>query len=186
AAGAAAGTLVFRTPRWAALAVATCAAWLGYVVADVDYGELGPFVLALLGLAVYAVGTRLRESELLGLPRGVGLALAAVPVFVLTFGDLSDEAAHEHLPARVAAACIATAAGAILAAVVLALDRTRRTGVVEGGAVAVTAAALLLGTRVPLTPVVFNLLLIALALGAIWVGYENDEVWLVNLGIALV
>jgi uncharacterized membrane protein len=38
----------------------------------------------------------------------------------------------------------------------------------------------------PLTPVTFNVLLIALALGAIWIGYENDEVWLVNTGIAVV
>jgi uncharacterized membrane protein len=75
---------------------------------------------------------------------------------------------------------------AVAAAVALAFDPTRRTRLFESGAVAVTAGALLLGTRVPLTPVTFNLLLIALALGAVWVGFENDEEWLVNAGIALV
>jgi uncharacterized membrane protein len=185
-AGAVAGTAVFRTPRWAALAVGTFATWLGFVVGRVHYGEVVPFALALLGLAVYAVGTRIRESELLGLPRGLGLALASLPVFVLTFGDISDDAADHELPPRVIAACIATAVAAILAGGALALDRTRRTGIFEGGAVAVTAVALLLGTRVPLTPVAFNVLLVALALGAIWVGFENDEIWLVNVGIGLV
>ncbi|HEY3183652.1 MAG TPA: DUF2157 domain-containing protein [Gaiellaceae bacterium] len=187
AGGAAAGTAVFRTPRWAALAVATLGTWLAYVVADVDYGELVPFVLGLYGLAVYALGTRLRETELLGLPRAVGFALATIPVFVLTFGHVADEAAdHEHLRRRVVAACVGTAIAAVAAAIALALDPTRPTRLYEGGAIAVAACALLLATRVPLTPVAFNLLLIALALGAIWVGYENDEVWLVNLGVAAV
>jgi uncharacterized membrane protein len=187
AAGAAAGTAVFRTPRWAALTVGTFGTWLAYVVVDVDYGELVPFVLGLYGLAIYALGTRLRETELLGLPRAVGFALAAIPVFVLTFGHVADEAAdHDHLAGRVVAACVGTAVAAVVAAIALALDRTRRTAIFEGGAIAVAAAAILLATRVPLTPVAFNLLLIALALGAIWVGYENDEVWLVNMGVAAV
>jgi uncharacterized membrane protein len=186
AAGAAAGTAVFRTSRWAALAVATLGTWLAYVVAD-DYGALVPFVLGLYGLAVCAGGTRLRETGLLGLPRAGGFALATISIFVLTFGGVAEEAAdHEHLRARVVAVCTGTAIAAVAAAIALALDRTRPTGLYEGGSIAVAAVALLLATWVPVTPVAFNVLLIALALGAIWVGYGNDEVWLVNLGIAAV
>ena len=37
-----------------------------------------------------------------------------------------------------------------------------------------------------LYPVLFNVLLVALALGAVVVGYANDETWLVNLGLVFV
>jgi uncharacterized membrane protein len=180
--GAAAGTAVLRSPHWATLTVATLGTWLAYVVADVDYGELVPFVLGLLGLAVYALGTRLRGTELFGLPRGFGYATSAVAIFVLTFGDFTED--HEHLPARVTAACVGMGIAAVAAAVALALDRTRPTALPEGAAVAVAAVALLLGPRIAIPPIAFDLLLLALALGALWVGYVNDEVWLVNLGIA--
>jgi uncharacterized membrane protein len=187
AAGAVAGTAVLRTPRWAALAFATFGAWLAYTVAHVAYGETIPFVLGLYGLAVYAAGTRFRRSALFALPRGVGFALTTIPTFALTFGNLSDGTAdHEHIPARIAVVCVACAAAAVAAGVALAFDRSRPTALAEGGFVAAAAVTLLLGTRVPLTPVAFNLLLVVLALGAIWIGYENDEVWLVNAGIAVV
>jgi uncharacterized membrane protein len=124
AAGAVAGTVVLRTPRWAALAFATFGAWLAYVVGDVDYGETIPFVLGLYGLAVYATATRLRRSDLFALPRGVGFALATIPAFALTFGDLSEGTAHHSgVPARVLAACIACGVAAIVAGGALALDR---------------------------------------------------------------
>jgi uncharacterized membrane protein len=86
AAGAAAGTAVFRTPRWTALALAVFGAWLAFLVADVDYGEVVPFVLGLYGLAIYAAGTRLRRSDLFGLPRGLGFVLATLPAFTAVGG----------------------------------------------------------------------------------------------------
>ncbi|MBA3348482.1 MAG: hypothetical protein H0T13_07960 [Actinobacteria bacterium] len=46
--------------------------------------------------------------------------------------------------------------------------------------------AVLAGGSGTLYAIVFNLLFAAVALGAIYVGYQTDEPWLVNLGVVLV
>ena len=81
---------------------------------------------------------------------------------------------------------------ALAGAASLLLDRTRGTGIAEGvaiaGAVAVVVSAVLVvpGDDPLALPLLANLGLAVVALGAVLVGYANEEGWLVNLGIALV
>jgi uncharacterized membrane protein len=184
-AGAAAGTLVFRTAPWAALTAATFGTWLGFEVGDWNEGDALPFVIGLYGLGLYALATRLRALDVSGLVRGVGLAAGCIPAYALTFGHLSDDVADAGIPHRVVVIGGLTGLGALLAAGALALDRTRATARWEALGIAAAVALLLVGTRVPLSAIAFNGLVIALALGALAIGYENDEVWLVNVGVLL-
>ena len=81
-------------------------------------------------------------------------------------------------------AALALAGAAVLAR----LDR--RTGAYEAAVLAGAVGSLLIavygGGSGTLYALLFNLLFAAVALGAIYAGYVNDEPWLVNLGVVLV
>jgi len=181
AAAAAAMAVTLDSAPFAGLATLTFGAWIAYELANVDRPEAIPVVLAIYGAALYAAGTRLR----LGLtepPRRLGYAIAAFAVYALTFHfDLGFNAPH-----GIVAAVVAALVAALGACAFLALDRGRRTARYEAAACAVTALAAAAILHLPAAPVIFNVVLVALALGAIVAGYENDEAWLVNAGIAFV
>ncbi len=183
--GAAAGTAVFRSAPWATLAVATLGACLAFEVGNASDGAAVPFVLGLYGFAVYAAATRLRRVRELGLVRGAGYLLGTLPAFALTFAGLADEPSRAHLAHRVVLLGAAAGIAALVAAGLLALDAARSTARWEALGIAAATGTLLLGTQFALTPIAFNVIVILLAVGAVAVGYENDEVWLVNLGIAV-
>jgi uncharacterized membrane protein len=186
--------------RWiAGLGLVTFSAWLIYESVEVAGDEAAgyvPTLLALYGAALYGFGTALQTwiGETFGGPmRALGALFLPAGVFLFTFqGFVEELAGREALSGRVELGLGGLTALALGAAVALALDRTRSTGpwealVVVASIAVVFASVLLASGEDPLVlPLVANLVMAALALGTILVGYANDETWLVNLGIALV
>src|SRR5829696_6632208 len=162
-AAAAAGAVILRSEPFAALAAITFAAWIVYELAEAEAGEALVVALPVYGVALYAGGTRLGLEVL----RGLGAATVVALLFPLTFGDVGDEAAD--------AATGGTAAVALAAA--LALMRGRATAPWEAGACVAVVALLGVATAVDVGPLVANVALVALALGAVAAGYaaEGDD-----------
>lgn len=189
--------LLERTQPLAALAILTFGAWIVFEVLDAagDYDliEYVPVVGMFYGAGLYAWGTWIDDEVFSGPMRGLGFAFAAFGTFVFTFS-----AAVEELSRRPALGAVETlgfgalAAAALVGAALLALRGSRATAVYEVAAVTAlvslpAAAVLLPEGRDPVAyPIIFNVLMAVIALGAIAVGYLNDEAWLVNSGIALV
>jgi uncharacterized membrane protein len=90
---------------------------------------------------------------------------------------------------RLKVALLLCAGLALASATALALTR-RRNAVYEGAAVAVVVGSLLVAVLVggngSAYALLFNLIFAAIALGAIYGGYLNDEPWLVNFGVGFV
>jgi uncharacterized membrane protein len=186
--------------RWiAALGLVTLSAWLIHESVDVagdDGAGYVPILLALYGAALYGFGTALREwigATFEGPMRALGALFLPAGVFVFTFqGFIEEIAGREPLSGRVELALGALTALALGAAVALALDRARSTGPWEALAVAAAVAVVFLsvlfasGEDPLVLPLAANVVMAVLALGAILVGYANEETWLVNLGVALV
>jgi uncharacterized membrane protein len=208
AAAAFATALIVRSAPVATLAILAFGAWIGHELYLVD-GETYstelyiPVVAALYGAALYAVGTWGRrwiaDLELAGPMRVLGFVIGLGGAFVFTFPGFAAELDEGLLdqPRLVWGIVVALALAAVVGAVVLALDRTRRTGVWEALSVLALTALVLLAVVVPeapgvegadpiLYPVAFNLLVAVLALGALVIGYQNDEPWLVNAGVVFV
>ena len=208
--GAGATAAIVRSSPLASLAILSFGAWLGYELAEIGPADdeaiaYFPVLAVLYGAALYALGTafasRLGSLGFRGPMRTLGFVLCALGTFVFTFRAVF-EAFDEREPlgtgVSLALAAMTVVAAAGIAA--LALERGRGTSRWEAAALAGAAALVLLVVLVPestgdsvdleggaiLYPILFNVLLAALALGAILVGYTNDEVWLVNMGIAWV
>jgi uncharacterized membrane protein len=199
-AGAALPTAAVVRSRWiAALGLVTLSAWLIHESVELARGDAAgyvPALLALYGAALYGFGTALRRwlgTTFEGPMRALGAMLLPAGVFVFTFqGFIEELAGREPLSGRVELGLGALTALALASAVALALDRARSTGPWEALAVAASVSLVFVsvlfssGEDPLVLPLAANLVLAVLALGAILVGYANDETWLVNLGIALV
>jgi uncharacterized membrane protein len=176
---AAAGAVILRSEPFAALAAITFAAWIVYELADADAGEALVVALPVYGVALYAGGTRFGLEVL----RRLGAATVLALLFPLTFGDVGDEVADAAAGTTAVAAIVALAAAAVALAAALALMRGRATAPWEAGACVSVVALLGLATAVDVGPLVANVALVALALGAVTVGYSAGESWLTGLAI---
>ena len=206
-AGALATALFFGSKPAAGLFVLTFEAWLIHELIDYDdafqAARFIPFVLALYGLALYAVGTAggawLERLALAGAMRVVGFSIAGFMLFVLSFryvhGAFGDDATPDGVPRAIV---IGSAAAALAGVAVLSLRRPRRWSMLESLFVAAATALVLLATFAPEDtnraeflgdakryPLLFAALLVVLVTGAVLVGSLNDDVWLVNGAISL-
>jgi uncharacterized membrane protein len=202
AAGTAATAWIVRSQALATLALAAGGAWLVYEAAvagpgeDLDTIVYLPVVAAVYGAALYGFGTGLadRLGPFTAPARWLGASAAIIGTFVLTFrGAVGELVRREPLGVWLGSALVVLGLGAIAGAVVLLLWSGRSTAVYEAAAVAATAVLVVLAVLVPgsadggdpvLYPILFNVLVAALALGAVLVGYANDEQWLVTGGLA--
>ena len=205
AAAATAIAVIVSSPVIAVAALLIFSGWIafeaGTALEDADEGPAALAVLAVFyGGALYALGTvalrRVRQAWLdeTGFAfsaRRLGLVVGAAGVFVFTFREAAEEleGAAGELGGALEAGFLLLAVLALAGAAVLArLDR--RTGAYEAAVLAGAVGSLLVavygGGSGTLYALLFNLLFAAVALGAIYAGYVNDEPWLVNLGVVLV
>lgn len=207
--------LLVRSGPIAALGLLVFLAWVLHELVDLsttaeDTAVLLPVLLTLYGVVLYTFGTGAarwlvplrfeRPMRMLGYP------LVALGVFVFTFRFVHEEATFEHAldlrPAKFLLWGFAAAAFVGCSTLVALRLRTRRTSILEATVLAVAALLVLLAVLAPEVghagfreggggsatayPIVFNALLALLALGAIIVGFYNDEVWLANAGVVWV
>jgi uncharacterized membrane protein len=202
AAGTAATAWIARSQALAVLALTAGGAWLVYEAAvagpgeDVDTIVYLPVVAALYGAALYGFGTGLadRLGPFAAPARWLGAAAGISGPFVLTFrGVVAELVRRDPLGVWLGSALVLLGLAAVAGAVVLVLWSGRSTAVYEASAVAATAVLVVLAVLVPGSadggdpvpyPILFNVLVAALALGAVIVGYANDEQWLVTGGLA--
>ena len=181
--------------RWVAvLGLVALGAWLGHEAWDLAGDEgLGylPAILALYGTALYGLGTAfarpLTDLGFGGPMRVLGLGLWAGGVFVFTFhgyvellGDRDPLAGRATLGLAMLGLAAAAGAAALL-------RRHAWEALAAGATVLLVLLAVLIpdASGVALT-LLFNVLVAALGLGAIALGFTRDEPWLVNAGIGLV
>jgi uncharacterized membrane protein len=199
--GALAIAIVGRADVPAAIAGVAGAVWLVYQAFDAAGGEeaafyLIPILLTLFAAALYGAGTGakpwLDRLELGTGFRWVGVALALIGLFALTFRETFVEDArvpHGAMKTIVILFAIAAAGGAVA----LVVRRARPSAVWEALAVlAVTGLTLLYAFapesahgrdyshRLTWYPLLFIAALALLTVGAIVVGFVNDEPWLVS------
>jgi uncharacterized membrane protein len=186
--------------RWlATLGLVTFVAWIVWeAVAATDDEALGSALVALafLGAAFYGLGTGLAGrigAAFSGPMRALGAVLLPAGVFVFTFQGFYDALNdREALSGREELLLAVLTLGVVAGAAALFLDRTRPTGrweafvLLAAGAVVLGAVLFPPADDAVLLALAANVVMAALALGAILVGYANEEGWLVNLGIALV
>jgi uncharacterized membrane protein len=188
-----------RSRALATLTLLTLGAWIVYESVDVldnspyDTVLLGvPLALMLYGLALYAGGTSLGAalSWASGPMRGLGYALASAGMFVLTFDALHEEVAGDELGPTMTRLVVVLGVLALAGAASMALSRGRASAGWELVALLAAGTLGLLTALHPATPVtatiLFNLLFAAFALGAVVVGYREDELWLATSGLAVV
>ena len=178
-AAAIAGAAILRSQAFAALAAVTFGAWLVYELVDADVGEAVVVAVPVYGVALYAGGTRLGVDVL----RRLGAATAFAALFPLTFADVADEIADTSVGGVAVAVVGALAVAAVALAAAVSRMRLRPTALWEGIACVGVVALVLLATIVDLGPLVPNVALLALALGAVAAGYWAGEPWLGGLGI---
>jgi uncharacterized membrane protein len=192
---------ILRSRPLATLTLLTLGAWLVYEVVDLlEDGPYDTFLLAvplalmLYGVALYSLGTTaVTRARWAGGPmRAVGYALGTAGTFVLTFDAIHREVQGDDVGLGtgmtrivVALAIVALAGGASLL-----LTRGRDSATWELLAVLAVAASGLVIAFIPPSPlaaaVLFNVLLAGLALGAVVIGYLEDELWLATSGLAVV
>jgi uncharacterized membrane protein len=190
---------ILRSRAMTTLTLLTLGSWIVYESVDLlddsayDTVLLAvPLALMLYGIALYGLGTaaraRLRWAS--GPMRALGYALGAGGTFVLTFGALHREIQGEALPSGMTWIAVVLGVLALAGGASLLLTRDRVSATWELLAVLAVAVLGLLMTFAPPAPlaaaVLFNLLLVALALGAVVVGYLEDELWLATSGLAVV
>jgi uncharacterized membrane protein len=187
--------LVARTRPLAVLSILTFGAWMVYELVELggEAYEYVPVVGAVYGAALYAWG-RLWRDELFAAPmRGLGYAVAALGTFAFTFQAAVDELDRNgRLETAELVAFLALGGAAVAGAVLLALRARGRADLAEAACVLAVPALVALAVLAPeaepalVYPILFNLLLAAIALGAVALGYLREQPWLVNAGIALV
>lgn len=190
---------IARSQAVATLSLGAAGAWLAYEAAftpggDFDNVEFVPVAAALYGAALYGLGTGLgdRLGPFSAPARRLGSFLAPAGTFVFTFRWTLGE--REPLETLVIVGLTLLAAGAVAGAAAT-LRSARPTAAYEAGALVAVAGLILLAIAVPessvgrdpiVYPLLFNALLVVLALGAVVVGYLNDEPWLVTVGLVWV
>jgi uncharacterized membrane protein len=206
AAGGLATALFFRCKPAAGLFALALEAWIVHELVDYDSGYdeevFIPYVLALYGLGLYALGTAgapwLDRFRLAGAFRVVGFAIAAIMVFALSFRYThltSDKRPHDL---TLWVILVSAAFAAVGAAVLLARPRApwRR---LEAVLAAAATGLVLLAVFVPentrdrgffetdarVYPLLFTAVVILAAAGAILAGSLLDELWLSSAGISL-
>ena len=192
-----------RPVTWAALLIFS--GWIGFeagtAIDDSDYeASTLPVIAVLYGGTLYGLGTagvtRIRdawfvETGFAPAARRLGLLLAVSGLFVFTFTGATDElgGSARGLSGGFAAALVVLAVLALAGAAALAIS-ARPSARYEAAALGVAVVTVLLaayaGGDGGLYAVLFNLLLAAVALGIIYVGYLSDEAWLVNFGVVIV
>jgi len=190
---------ILRSRPLATLTLLTVGSWIVYEAVELLEGIPDdtillavPLALMLYGAALYGLGTAagasLRWAS--GPMRGAGYALAAAGAFVLTFGALHDEVEGEDIGGRMTPIIVVLAILALVGAASLLVARGRASATWELLAVLAVAILGLVTALAPAAPVattvLFNLLLVALALGAVIVGYLEDELWVATSGLAVV
>jgi uncharacterized membrane protein len=200
AAGAAATAWLARSEALATLALLAGGAWIVFEAAvggpgeDFDQIVYVPVVGALYGALLYGVGTGLGPA--LGPfrrpSRRLGALLTMAGAFVFTFRFGFEE--QDELGRLLVAVLVATGVAGVAAAAAIVRSR-RPTAIYEAAALAATAVLVVLWVLVPedpavgdplAYPILFNILVAAIVLGAVVVGYLNDEQWLVTLGLVWV
>jgi uncharacterized membrane protein len=213
AVGCLAVAVLVRSGPIAALGLLVFLAWIVHELVDLattaeDTAVLLPVLLALYGVALYAFGTGavrwLAPLRFERPMRMIGYPLVALGVLAFTFRIVHDEAIFkaplELTRAKVLLWGFAAAAFAGCGALVLLRLRSRRSTIPEAAVLGAVALLVLLAVVAPevsherfgdfdggsatVYPLMFNALLALIALGAIVVGFYNDEVWLVNAGVA--
>jgi hypothetical protein len=175
------GAVLFRSQPFAALAAVTGGAWIVVELVDADAGSAALLAVGLYAVAVYAFGTRLGVGVLRAL--GAGGALAAL--FPLTFGEVADEVASADVGTAAVVAGVALAALALATAGWLATDAQRPTARAEAAACGVLVLLFCTAPLLDLGPLLPNVVLLALAAGAIAAGYATGEPWLASIGLAV-
>jgi uncharacterized membrane protein len=204
AAGAAAVAAVVQTPPLTVVAFVIFTAWIAWEAGTtVDSDEEVGALLALAvpyGAALYGLGTVVRErvaaqwvdeTGFAEVARRLGFLLGAFGLFALTFVHAAEvlPGAARDVGTALQALAIALGLAAFAAAAGVATTRRPSAAAEAGGIALVTAAALALaftGGDGGVWAVVFNVLVVGLAVGAIAAGYVNDEAWLVNVGVLVV
>jgi uncharacterized membrane protein len=190
---------IMRSRPLASLTLLTLGAWVVFegidAVGDSSYDAnylVIPLAVLLYGGALYGAGTSLgaRLSWASGPMRGIGYTLAWGGTFVLTFGALHSEVEGAQLGQPMTRLLVVLGILALAGAASLLVARGRESAVWEAlvlGAAATLGLATALAPAPPVaTTILFNLLLAALALGAVVVGYREDELWLATSGLAVV
>jgi uncharacterized membrane protein len=181
-AAAAAGAVLLRSEPFAGLAALTFGAWIVAELDDANMDEYTVVALALYAAALYAAGTRFRVGVLRVLGAGAGFTI----LLGLTFDGIGEEIRSTAATTSGVLLIAALVLAAVVAAAALALDRRRATARWEAAAVLGFAALFLAALFVDPGPLVTNLVLVALALGALAVGYAAGEPWLVNLALVAI
>jgi uncharacterized membrane protein len=205
AAAAVSLAIVVRSPplTWAALLIFS--GWIGFEAgtsiddSDGSFSAL-PVIAVLYGGALYGFGTAgvtrirepwLEETGFAPAARRLGLVLMVSGLFVFTFVGATNElgGSARELAGALQAGLVVLAALALAGAAALATSG-RPSARYEAGALVVAVVTLLVsayaGGNGDLYALVFNLLLAAVALGIIYVGYLSEEPWLVNFGVVVV
>jgi uncharacterized membrane protein len=195
-AGAGATAWIARSEALAALALTSGGAWLVFEAAVAGPGDdfeqivYLPVVGALYGVLLYGFGTRVGAwLEVFTRPaRWLGAFVTIASTFVFTFRFGLDK--EDELGAWAAAFLIVVAVVALAGAAAL-VRSGRVTALPEAGVLAATVVLVVLWVLVPeggdrdpiVYPILFNVLVAAIVLGAVVVGYLNDEQWLVTIGL---
>jgi uncharacterized membrane protein len=192
---------ILRSRPLATLTLLTLGSWIVYEALELldDSPEdtvllAVPLGLMLYGVALYGLGTAAGASVrwASGPMRAVGYGLATAGTFVLTFDALHREVQGDEmdLAAGMTRLAVVLAVLALAGGTSLLLTRDRASATWELLAVVAVAVLGLVTALAPPAPlasaVLFNLLLVALALGAVVVGYLEDELWLATSGLAVV
>ena len=189
---------ILRSRALTTLTLLTLGGWIVYELVDAledlpsdDIGVLAiPVALLLYGVALYGSGTAARGSVswARGPMRGLGYALVSAGAFVLTFAAVHREVEGGEVVGTVTRLIIVLSVLAVAGAGALLLARRATAGWELLVLLALTVLTVVTALS-PLAPtpaaVLFNLLLAALALGAVAVGYAEDELWLATAGLAV-
>jgi uncharacterized membrane protein len=204
AAGALAIGIVGRADLCAGLSALAFATWIIYETFQSGAGNgsedeaLVPTLLSLYGTALYGLGTGLKpwlDRLSLGTAvRYVGFTTAFLALFALTFREFGfDGRERVHGGAEAVVIVLAAAGGGGRGR---APPRPPAAATAEGLTIGVVTTLVLVfafapehrdenefGPSLTAYPLAFTFLLVALTIGAIVVGFLNDEAWLVNAAI---
>lgn len=195
--GTGATAWIARSEALATLALVSAGAWAFFEAAvggpgeDADQIVYLPVVAALYGVLLYGAGTGFGGAlaPFTRPARWLGAVLTLAGTFVFTFRIGFDE--QEELGTLLAAGLVVLTLAAVAGAAVIRRSG-RPTAAYEAAVLTASSVLVALWLLVPessvdgdpiVYPILFNVLVAALVLGAVVVGYLNDEQWLVTLGL---